>query len=142
MTGQADDDGSPPDRHTPSKDPHPRGTTVHLVRAGHLIISVEHLVSVEDATREPEPQTLPAGILRMTLAWGRVMDVGGATAAMLRTYFDGISILAGTSPTRAPVVGTDPFPENPDEPGLGPTGPEPEPGSDLGNEPNGWQAPS
>lgn len=76
-----------------------------LVRAEHMTISLCHLILAEDSTREPEPRTLPAGVLRLTLEAGRVLDLVGAAAENVRRQLDLVAIQPDEPAPRQPQVG-------------------------------------
>lgn len=59
---------------------------MYLVRLGHCVVSLEHVALVEDSREEPEPGTLPDGVLRITLEGGRVVDFGGEPAEEMRHH--------------------------------------------------------
>ena len=71
----------PPERRSPR-----HGGFMYLVQAGHLTISVEHVILAEDSDKEPPPKSLPDGVLRLTLERGRVVDLKGEAADRVRGH--------------------------------------------------------
>jgi hypothetical protein len=96
---------------------------MYLIRVGNLTISLEHLILVEDAQGEPEPRTLPAGVYRLTLETGRVIEITGDRADCARELIDEVVIRRGGK-VRDAQVGTEVKPPESGESACSPPGSE------------------